>query len=117
MLNFTYERIGENKEIICIPISGSLDAENCEYLLECVVGRIEAGHTKLILDCNDLDYISSMGLGMLVRVNSRMKKIGGDVKLANLHSTAAKILRLVRLDSVFQIYPSVEEALAAFESG
>jgi len=114
MLDFSYERIGKDEDIICIPISGSLNADNCDYLLDCVEGRIEAGHHKLILDCDGLSYISSMGLGMLVRVHSRMKKVGGDVKLANLHGTVAEILQLVKLDRVFHIYRSVDEAVASF---
>jgi anti-anti-sigma factor len=54
-----------------------------------------------------------MGLGMLVRVNSRMKKLGGDVKLAAVHGTVAQILGVVGLNRLFQIYSTVDEAIAA----
>ena len=114
-IDFHFERVGENEDIVCVPLSGELNSDNCDYLMQCVEGRISAGFTKLILDCENLSYITSMGLGMLVRVNSRMKKVGGDVKLARLHGTGATILKLVGLDRVFQLYPTVEAAVAAHD--
>lgn len=114
MIDFSLEPVGENGDIISVSVTGDLDAANCDYLLQCVEGQIEDGYTKLILDCQHLEYISSMGLGMLIRVHSRMKNLGGDVKLARLHGTVAEILRLVKLDRIFHLYSSVEEAAAAF---
>ena len=95
-------------------LSGKLDEVGCDYLLSCVENRIENGYTKIILDCDKLAYISSMGLGMLVRVHSRMKKHGGDVKLASVHGVVADLLSMVRLDKVLEIYPSVGEAIVAY---
>ena len=113
MIDFYYETAGKNEDMVTVVLSGNLDADNCEYLLTCVENQIKSGYQKLILDCGQLTYISSMGLGMLVRVNSRMKKVGGEVKLAALNTTVSKIVSLVGLDRVFHLYPTVEDAIAA----
>jgi anti-anti-sigma factor len=113
MFNFRYEKVGENRDIVAVVLTGTLDENNCDYLLNCVEDEILEGRTKLILDCGQLTYISSMGLGMLVRVNSRMKKIGGDVKLAAVHGAVAQVMSVVGLSRIFQIYPTVGEAIAA----
>ena len=42
------------------------------------ITRVVDGCEKMILDCGELSYISSMGLGMLMRVHSKMKKKGGE---------------------------------------
>ena len=94
-------------------LSGTLDESNCNYLLDCVEEEILEGRKKLILDCGRLEFISSMGLGMLVRVNSRMKKLGGDVKLAAVHGAVAQVMSVVGLNRIFQIYPTVDDAIAA----
>ena len=94
-------------------LSGKLDAFHCDYLLKCVEHQIEEGYKKLILDCHGLEFISSMGLGMLMRVHARMKKLGGDVKLARVHGVVASAITLVRLDRALHMYPTVEEAVAA----
>ena len=95
-------------------LSGRLDAFHCDYLLSCVEHQIEDGRKKLILDCKDLEFISSMGLAMLIRAHAKMKKLGGDVKLAGVGGLVASTLSLVGLDRVFHLYPTVEEAVAAY---
>lgn len=116
MFNFHYETVGKNKDIVSVVLTGTLVEENCSYLLDCVEEEVLQGRKKLILECGQLTYVSSMGLGMLVRVNSRMKKLGGDVKLAEVQGTVAQILSIVGLNRVFQIYPTVDDAIAAHDA-
>jgi anti-sigma B factor antagonist len=113
MFNFHYEKVGKNQDIVSVVLSGTLDETNCQYLLGCVEDEILDGRKKLILDCGQVTFISSMGLGTLIRVNSRMKKIDGDVKLASVHGAVAQVMRVVGLNRIFQIYPSVDDAIAA----
>jgi anti-anti-sigma factor len=113
MFNFHYEKAGKNKDIVAVVLSGDIDESNCEYLLDCVSDEILEGRKKLILDCGELGYITSMGLGMLVRVNARMKKLGGEVKLAAVQSAVSNVLSVVGLNRIFQIYPHVDDAIAA----
>lgn len=113
MFNFRYEKVGKNQDILKVILTGTLTEENADYLLDCVKDEILEGRTKVILDCVQLTYVSSMGLGMLVRINSRLKKLGGDAKLAAVQSAVSKILSVVGLNRLFQIYPTVEEAIAA----
>ena len=113
MADFHYEECGKNGDIVSVVLSGKLDAFACDYLLKCVEHQIEEGYRKLILDCDGLEFISSVGLGMLMRVHARMKRRGGDVKLARVHGVVASAISLVHFDRVFHLYPTVEEAVAA----
>jgi anti-sigma B factor antagonist len=113
MFDFHYEKVGKNRDIVAVVLSGTLDETTCDYLLGCVEDRVLDGRKKLILDCGQVTYISSLGLGTLVRVNSRMKKIGGDVKLASVTGTVAQVMGVVGLNRIFQIYPSLDDAIAA----
>lgn len=113
MFDFEYKQVGKDKDIVAVVLSGTLDESNYNFLLECVSEEILEGRKKLILDCVDLTFISSMGLGMLVRVHSRMKKLGGDVKLAAVQGMVANVLGVVGLNKIFNIYPTVGEAIAA----
>jgi len=113
MFNFRYEKVGSNQDIVVVVLAGILEESNCNYLLECVEDEILEGRKKLILDCGGLSFISSMGLGTLIRVNSRMKTKGGDVKLAAVRGAVAEVMGVVGLNRIFQIYPSVDDAIAA----
>ena len=113
MFNFHYEKVGKDNDIVAVVLSGRLDETNCNYLLDCVEEEILEGRKKLILDCGQLGYISSLGLGKLVQVNARMKKRGGDVKLAAVQGVVAQVMSVVGLNRIFQIYPTVGDAIAA----
>ncbi len=114
MADFFYRNVGPDEDIVSVVLAGELDMTGSEYLLQCVEHQIENGCTKMILDCDQLHFVSSLGLGMVMRAHSKMRKIGGDVKLAAVHGAIAKLISLVHLDRVFEIYPSVDDAIAAF---
>src|SRR5262245_52056329 len=113
MFNFHYEKVGKNQDIVAVVLSGILEESNCNYLLGCVADEVLEGRKKMILDCGHVTFISSMGLGTLLRVRSRMQKIGGDVKIASVHAAVTEVMRVVGLNRIFQIYPSVDDAIAA----
>jgi anti-sigma B factor antagonist len=65
----------------------------------------------VILDLAEVDFIDSSGLGAIV---ASMKQLKGDRKLdlAGLTPTVAKVFQLTRMDTVFKIHKSVDEALS-----
>jgi anti-sigma B factor antagonist len=111
MIEWHYEEIGENGEIVLLPLSGKLEAVDSDYLFSAIENEIHEGRQKLVIDCHGLEYISSVGLGMLLRLQARMKKFGGEVRLARVHGPIVQLLRLVKLDRVFHMYDSVEKAI------
>ena len=115
MIDYETYRMGDDDQILVIAVSGSLDSEGSGYFFDCVKGFIEAGNHRIVIDCRNVDYISSLGLGTLVRAHSRMKKFGGDVKLARIEGFVADVLKTVGLHRLFHLYPTVREACASFE--
>jgi anti-sigma B factor antagonist len=75
---------------------------------------VEAGARKLIVDCTKLSYVSSYGVGILIRLHKKLAEAGGEIKIAAVDSPIIKVLRLLRLDTVFEIYMNVREAREAF---
>ena len=62
-----------------------------------------------------MTYVSSYGLGVLLRLHKHAKKAGGEVKLCGLHGPVVKLLHVTRLDRIFGVYTDVDAALAAFK--
>ena len=113
MIDFASHKLDDAPGILVLDLTGSLDTQNSEYLMDCVQGHIEDGIDRIILNCAALDFISSMGLGTLIRAMARLKKQGGTVALAGAHGAVADVLRLVRLNRLLNIYGDVGEAAAA----
>ena len=66
---------------------------------------------RVVLDLAQVDFIDSSGLGAIV---AAMKQLGPDrrLDLAALNPNVDKVFRLTRMDSVFHIFATVEDALA-----
>ncbi|MBE1285241.1 MAG: anti-sigma factor antagonist [Rhodobacteraceae bacterium] len=72
----------------------------------------EAGPDHVILDLSSVNFIDSSGLGAIV---AAMKQMGGhrNLDLAGLTPTVDKVFRLTRMDTVFNLFSSLEDAKAA----
>ena len=116
MIDYQTYNMGDAKDILVIAVSGRLDNDTSDFFFDCVQGHIEEGNSKLVIDFRNVQFISSVGLSTLVRTHTRMKKIGGDVKLAHMEGVLAELISTVGLNRVFQLYPSVREACRAFDS-
>ena len=103
-----------DRDVLILSADGGLIADTAEQFVGELGRFVELGCRKLIVDCTRLTYISSYGLGVLVRLHKKLASRGGDVKLAAIAGAIPTLLSMVRLDRVFEIYPTVDEAREAF---
>jgi anti-sigma B factor antagonist len=101
-------------EILGIVLDGSLNTTTSDQFNQAIQNHLDQGRTKIIIDCRRVEYISSLGLGSLVALQARLRKKGGEVKLAGLYGVAADAIRLVGLDKLLNIYLDMEFARESF---
>lgn len=89
-----------------------LDANNSEELKAEINKLIENGSKELIIDLNDVHFIDSSGLGALVSGFKNASTHQGRIKLSALQTQVKSMFELTRLQRVFEIYQTVDEALA-----
>ncbi|HUD72796.1 MAG TPA: STAS domain-containing protein [Dongiaceae bacterium] len=89
---------------------GSGDLE----LRKAVQEQIDAGNTNIILNMQGIDYIDSAGLGELVACKKRASAKGGNVKLVMPSESVYKVLSIVSLHLVFEIFDSEVKAIGSF---
>jgi len=115
MIEFSGYKHEKYQEIFVLEVMGHIDSDASQFLLDCIQGYIDGGEKKFVLDCSELTYISSMGLATLVRANSRLKPMGGQIALAGVKGVAADALRIVNLDRIFNMFPTVDDAAEALK--
>jgi anti-sigma B factor antagonist len=89
------ESTGEGK----IVLSGRLDAAQARKAQEFLDG-VDAPRE---LDCAELEYISSAGLGVLLRTQKRVMAKGGGLKLVNVSNHIRDVFRYSGFDKIFVI--------------
>ena len=98
-------------DVTLLALDGGLDHTTTALFVAEMDGLLEAGNARVVLDLAKLTYVSSWGLAAMVRVHHHFAARGGRIAFANLHSAMAMILRLSRLDHLFDLYPTVEAAV------
>ena len=62
----------------------------------------------------ELDAVSSEGLAVLVQSKSRLSKLDGALRIANVHGAALEVFQLVNFDRLFELHPNIETAVQQF---
>lgn len=105
---------GTTEGVLVLAADGGLDHDTAEDFVDEIVGRVEQGTRRLIVDCSHLHRITSYGLGVLLRLHRKFAGNGGRVKLASVDGLVVEILDRTGLAKRFEIYRDLEHALAAF---
>ncbi|MCD6406133.1 MAG: STAS domain-containing protein [Planctomycetes bacterium] len=71
--------------------------------------------TKLLLNFENVEYLSSAALGKLITLNKRVKEENGELKLCNIISEIYEVFRITKLNRLFEIYDDMEQALRRFK--
>ncbi|MDP7028984.1 MAG: STAS domain-containing protein [Phycisphaerales bacterium] len=101
-------------DIMVLAVDGGLDGTTSAGFTDDVLSIVDGGVKRLILDCSGLTAVTSVGIGALLRLHARAARLGGDVKLAGVQALPMQVLRLMRLDAVFELYDTVDRARLAF---
>ncbi|MGK2930456.1 MAG: STAS domain-containing protein [Acidimicrobiales bacterium] len=96
-----------------VAASGEVDVATAPKLRERLVDLINGGSTQVVLDLENVDFIDSTGLGVLVGALRRARADDGDLRIACTNSRLLRIFDITGLGEVFTIESSVDEAISA----
>lgn len=104
----------EMRRVRLFEVIGRVDSSNASELGTELDRTIDDGNTNLVLDLGGVEYMSSAGLREMVRVLKRVKRTGGDLRIANPSDRVREVLELAGLDTIFEIFPTQVEAVGSF---
>ena len=112
-MNVTSRRFGN---AVVLRVEGRLDQDTCggftTELMSCVDGAVREGGA-IVLDLSPLEYVSSAGLRCFMLASREAKAHHGRIFVAALQPMVAEIFAISHFNLVFQVFPTVREALAA----
>ena len=106
--------VRKQNDITVIDVRGQLIVGNRQELKERVLEELETGARKFLIDFEGTAYIDSSGLGVLVSLSKKIREQGGELRLVSLNEDLRTLFELTKLDTLFHIAGSREEALASF---
>ena len=96
--------------------AGRLDHDNCEAFREELAPHLTRSAkegTSIVLDLSGLEYVSSAGLRCFMLASRQAKAQHGRIFVSALQPMVAEIFQISHFNLVFQVFPSVREAVAA----
>lgn len=98
---------------VVLSMSGRLDATTAKAFEDHILGAIDAGARRLVVDLGGLDYVSSSGLRVLLLAARRLQRTQGRLSLCSPVERVQRVFDLAGFSSVLPIYSSRLDALAA----
>jgi anti-sigma B factor antagonist len=92
-------------------ISGDVDVATAPRLREQLIAIIAGGQNHLVLDLDDVDFLDSTGLGVIVGVLKRARTLGGDLRLVCTRPAICRMFEITALDRSMPLAASAEAAL------
>ena len=97
-------------DVCVLKLEGEVDVYTAPRLKETLVADLESGHVNIIVDLENVAFIDSSGLGVLVGGLRRAKERSGTVRLVCTRENILKIFRITGLDKVFPVFFDIQEA-------
>ena len=102
--------------VVIIAISGNIVLEDTAKLKEKIEIYIEEKSIEaIVLDCENVKFIDSSGLGLIVSIYKTLKKMNKNFALSSLSEGAMEIFILTKLNKILTITESTEAAIELFQ--
>lgn len=102
----------KEEDFITLTIDGELDASSCIVLDESIQQVVNENEKKILVDCKQLSYISSAGLGVFMSYLQDFAQNDIRMILFNMNPQVKEVFRILGLDNLIKIVSNKEEAKA-----
>jgi anti-sigma B factor antagonist len=98
-------------DAVILALSGKLDATTAKTFEDRILGVINSGTQRLVVDLSQLDYVSSSGLRVFIIAAKRLQTVDGKIVLCSMKDHVRQVFDLAGFSSMLSIYGSRDEAI------
>jgi anti-sigma B factor antagonist len=111
----TIERKQIAPDIVSLELAGRIILGNNSRDVELKLAEIlKENIRKIIFDLKEITMLDSTGVGIIVVSQAKIKKEGGELRIAGATGVVEEILKMTSVDKLVHVFPTVEEAAANF---
>lgn len=101
-------------DVTILDLKGRFVEDRDNAFMETMNRLVRLGTRKVLLNFDEITYVDSAGLGMLVAKYVTLNKRDGDLKLCNMHQRSFRVLDITRLLTIFEAFDSEAKAIESF---
>ena len=106
----------QEEHITILEINGELDAHTAFKLEQQFKNLIEIKAYHIIVNCSNLQYIASAGLGVFMAYIEDIRNLGGDIKLSDMTGDVYHVFDLLGFPNLYDIHKNESEALSSYKN-
>jgi anti-sigma B factor antagonist len=103
--------------VAVLRLSGSVDTVTAQRLEEALEGVLDQGRDRLVVDMDDLDFMSTAGWSVLVAKLRRVRAGGGSLHLCRMSPDVDDVHKLLQFQALMPGHATLDAALAAVRAG
>ncbi len=103
-------RTEQDGDVCVMSLAGEVDVYTAPQLKEHIVSALDDGCVRILIDMENVGFIDSSGLGVLVGGLRRARERSGAIRIVCTKENVLKIFRITGLDKVFPIFDAASEA-------
>ena len=101
-------------DVAVISLEGYLDAHTAPQFEAAIQDEMDGGHTRIVVDCAPLTYISSAGLGVFMSFVEELREAGGDIKICGLTPKVRGVFDMLGFQEIFDLVDDQQTAVRRF---
>lgn len=108
------ERTGADNSLTLLTLSGTIETTNATGLEETLARIINEKCYRIVVDLSGVKYISSAGWGIFISEIKKIRRNGGDIKLASMTPEVREVFELLEFNSILKPFNDKESAVMDF---
>ena len=107
-------KVSAQEHVVLVEVNGRIDSMTAGQFGEGLSTPIDEGRTNVVLDLGGVEYMSSAGLREIVNALKKVKRAGGDLRIAQPSDRVLEVLEMAGLDTIIQIFDTQGEAIGSY---
>ncbi|MCB0960738.1 MAG: STAS domain-containing protein [Acidimicrobiales bacterium] len=105
--------VSQRGEWSIVEVGGEIDVATAPRLREQLIALVSEGHHRIVVSLEAVDFIDSTGLGVLISGLKRVRTHDGAFAVVCSEPRILKVFEITGLDTVFNVAPTLDDALAS----
>jgi len=102
------------QDVVICHINGDIDINSSPGIRKTFAELTASQQKKVVINLAEVSYIDSSGLATLVEMLKKIKSYGGRLRLSNLADKVKGLFEITKLEKIFEIYETAEQAVVGF---
>ena len=107
--------VSREQDLVVLKTEGRIDATTCGQLDAAIAEVFDGGDSRFVIDMTGVEYISSAGLGVLLKGAKRARGAGGKIALSGLQESVTDVFEVSGFLTLFTVHASAGEAAGSLK--